>query len=179
LKKSTENLGELKWECNLNLKNPIEVDYHNYAYVWKSMCKNGEIRLSFNRKQVSVKYPVKIPKSLNDEYEQKCDINPFNKSSTKELKTLIKYTSNEEEFSSNHIPVLWDELYTKMVKLIEKFLTQSNEKHESLKEASIEIKVKLYEAMPLSCGSTHLHKFDDIETLSEPKVIYINQTWYK
>ena len=66
-----------------------------------------------------------------------------------------------------------------MVILIDKFLTQSNEKLESQKEASVEIRVKLYEAMPLSCGSTHLHKFDDIETLSEPKVIYINQTWYK
>ncbi len=160
----------------MNLKNPIEVDYHNYNYVWKSTCKNGEIRLSFNRKQVSVKYPVKIPKSLNDEYEQKCEINPFNKSINKELKSLLKYTNNEEEFSSNHLPILWEELYKKMLILVEKLLTQSNEFE---KEEAAKISIKLHEAMPLSCGSTHLHKFDDIETLSEPKVIYINQTWYK
>jgi hypothetical protein len=33
--------------------------------------------------------------------------------------------------------------------------------------------------MDLSCKLTHLHKFDNIETLSEPKIIYVNQTLYK
>ena len=42
-----------------------------------------------------------------------------------------------------------------------------------------EIAVRLPEALPLSCSSTHLHRFDNIETRSEPKVIYMEKTWYK
>ena len=73
-----------------------------------------------------------------------------------------------------------------MVQLVNIFLDSdgTKPKHLSLLEENSsskrsEISVKLPEAMPLSCSSTHLHRFDNIETTSEPKVIYMDKTWYK
>lgn len=55
---------------NLQIKNPIEIDYVNFVYAWKSDCKNTKATLHFNKKIFSVSYPVKVPVSENDEYEQ-------------------------------------------------------------------------------------------------------------
>lgn len=97
-------------------------------------------------------------------------------------KHLAKYTTNEEEFSVNHLPARWQELHKKMIELID-LMNDKKLKPDSIsidpKEKTQEIKVKFQEAMPLSCSSTHLHKFDEIETSSEPKLIYLNQTYYK
>ncbi len=41
------------------------------------------------------------------------------------------------------------------------------------------ITLKFDEALPLTCETTHLHKFDQIQTLSEPKILFVNKTWYK
>lgn len=179
---SPDNLTEAEWdtkEMSLRDKNPIEIDYHNFVYIWKSACKNVDLKLHFNKKILSVKYPVKVPKSLNDEYEQKCDINSkYSKFKNKDQhfvsKHIFKYTWNEQEFTVNHLPQIWEELYFKMIQLVENLQSQAgfNSNIDSLV-------VKLPEAIQLSCQSSHLHKFDNIETISEPKIIYLNQTWYK
>ena len=96
---------------------------------------------------------------------------------------MFKYTLNEQEFSTNHLPNIWQELFGRMMHLIEKL----SQKAETIILNAIEyppeekdfITVKLPEAMPLSCDLTHLHKFDNIETTSEPKIIYLNSTWHK
>lgn len=139
------------------------------------MCKNGEFRLHFNKKIIMVKYPVKVPKSLDDEFEQKCDINStimkINKNNPSYVsKHLYKYVWNEQEFSIKNVPKVWQQVYEIMVDLVE---------NKSKIDNCEFLNISLDEAMPLSCHSTHLHRFDKIETLSEPKVIYLNQTWYK
>ncbi|CAF0911632.1 unnamed protein product [Brachionus calyciflorus] len=177
---STDDFQEAKWdvrEMSLKMTNPIEKDYNNFFYVWKSMCKNVEFKIHFNKKLVVVKYPVKVPKSLDDEFEQKCDINntilQINKNKKNFVsKHLFKYTWNEQEFSICNIPPIWNDIYLKMLQLIDGAKESESENCEFLN-------IKIPEAMPLSCQSTHLHKFDNIETASEPKVIYINETWYK
>ena len=177
---STDDINEARWdvrEKSLKLSNPIEKDFHNYFFVWKSQCKNVEFKLHFNKKIISVKYPVKVPKSLDDEFEKKCDINntilKLNKNKQNFVpKHMYKYTWNEQEFSVCSIPKTWEDLYLKMVQLIEGKIESDENQVEFFQ-------VKLADAMPLSCQSTHLHRFDNIETLSEPKVIYLNQTWYK
>jgi hypothetical protein len=186
IKFTAENLNESVWEINdyiiKNLdKNPIELDYHNFFYIWKSKCNNAEFRLHFNKIIVQVKYPVKVPTSANDEYELKCDVNLLMNKKT-QSKHLAKYTWNEEEFSVNHLPTRWEELHKKMTELIDLVNDKTiKQKIDSIdpKEKTQQIKVKFQEAMPLSCSSTHLHKFDEIETSSEPKLIYLNQTYYK
>lgn len=176
---SAEKLKEITWNTtpmSIESKNPIEIDYHNYFFVWKSDCKNVEFKLSFNKCIVCVRYPLKVPKSINDEFEQKMD--NFKKHSINtNSKHLFKYTWNEEEFSTNHIPARWEELYKKFVSLVDDF--GKNLDSSAVNCNKQEIKVVLPEAMDLSCKLTHLHKFENIETLSEPKIIYVNQTLYK
>lgn len=175
---SSENFTEVKWDVrqiSLKTKNPVEKDYHNFFYVWKSMCKNAEFRLHFNKKIIVIKYPVKIPKSVDDEFEQKCDINntilKINKNKPAFVsKHLYKYTWNEQEFSTGCLPKIWQKIYSKIIDLIENKINEDDCEF---------LSINLDEALPLSCQSTHLHRFDKIETLSEPKVIYLNQTWYK
>ncbi len=53
------------------------------------------------------------------------------------------------------------------------------DKQDSSNLKKSEIIIKFPEAMPLSCSSTHLHRFDNIETTSEAKVIYTNKAWFK
>lgn len=76
------------------------------------------------------------------------------------------------------MPPLWEDLYTKMLELIEKFHSNNASTANSSKEIR-HLSVCLPEAMPLSCTSTHLHRFDNLEATSEPKVIYSSKTWYK
>jgi hypothetical protein len=137
---------------------------------------------------VYVKYAVKVPKSANDEFEQKLDkARQLHQNKTSiGTKHLFKYAWNEEEFSVNHLPQVWENLYTKMLTLIHNFNENKQIKNVMNLEdqsgsdvAKQEIVVKLPEAMELSCKSTHLHKFDNIESISEPKIMYLNRTWYK
>lgn len=101
-------------------------------------------------------------------------------------KHILKYTLTNEEFSVSHMPSIWQNLYNKMSKLVDEFVDlrqrprQLSILDESKKSSQkTEICIKLSSAMPLSCSSTHLHRFDDIETASEPKVIYMDKAWYK
>lgn len=144
------------------------------------MCKNVELKLNFNKQVLNVKYPVRVPKALNDEFEQKCDMFDAltkQKDSNFVSKHLYKYTWNEQEFSVNHLPIVWKDLGIKMLELVEKLNGSSSLKME--KENREYLVIKLPEAIPVSCHATHLHKFDNIETVSEPKVIYLDNTWYK
>lgn len=187
---SSEDLTQPRWDITimkLGMKNPIEIDYANFFYTWKSDCKHTELKLHFNKVQFIVKYPVKVPRSQNDEYEQKCELNTYSRLSQQKQtnsKYIFKYTIVEQEFSVNHLPPIWEELYAKMLELIQKHNNQetSTDISSSLIKSNLELReitVKLEEAMPLSCSSTHLHRFDSFETTSEPKVIYLNKTWYK
>ena len=159
----------------LEEKNPIDIDYTNFCYSWKSNCRHTELKLHFNKITFMVKYPVKVPTSPNDEYENKLQLNSHFKQSTS--KHIFKYTHVEQEFSVNHMPPMWEDLYTKMLELIDKF-HKNNPSTNPSKEFR-ELSVNLPEATPLSCTSTHLHRFDNLETTSEPKIIYSNRTWYK
>lgn len=123
------------------------------------------------------KYPVKIPKPENDDYNLMCDKNASKFYKNKLSKYIYKYTKNEQEFSVVNIPFLWKELHSKMIELVENRLNSATSLNSIEKKA--EIIVKLAEAMPLSCLSTHLHKFDNIELNSEPKVIFLENIWYK
>ena len=173
---------------SLDMKNPIEIDYTQFCYVWKSDCKNVSVRLHFNRKIFTVDYPVRCPTAENDEYEQKCEINTysrFKQNQRPNSKYIFKFSRNQQEFSVNHLASIWEELYLKMIELVDAM----NKQNEGCNKLSIiddnadskklEISVKLPEAMPLSCSSTHLHRFDNIEAASEPKIIYKDKTWYK
>lgn len=85
------------------------------------------------------------------------------------------------------MPPQWKDLHAKMSSLIDEIQVDvnspmcmrklENNQAEALKKS--EIFIELAHAMPLSCTATHLHRFDNIETTSEPKVIYMNKTWYK
>jgi hypothetical protein len=119
---------------------------------------------------INVKYPVRVPTSQNDEYEQKCNELTIAYSRRSKPKNVFKYVWNEEEFSMNHLPNLWRKVCTKLIQII-------NGKEDE--EDEEEIEVVLPQAMPLSCQLTHLHRFENIEMLSEPKVIFMNQIWYK
>ncbi len=135
-----------------------------------------------------MKYPVRIPAATNDEYEQKMESSKLKtqqRADTRLSKYLCKYTYSEQEFSTNHLPAVWQELFNRMKRLVEKV----NDVCRNLDEIKAEvleneqtkscIVVRLPEAMPLSCHLTHLHKFDQVETVSEPKIIYLNHTWHK
>ncbi len=83
--------------------------------------------------------------------------------------------------NNEHLPTKWQYLYEKMIFLIDQLdKDNANEKQNDLINLEDDnINVKLSETMPLSCSSSHLHKFDDLELSSEPKVIYLNQNYYK
>jgi hypothetical protein len=187
---SSEVIAEARWNVenkNLVVRNPLEVDFHNYCFTWRSDCKRVEFKLHFNKKIAWVRYPVRIPAATNDEYEQKMENSKLKsqKSDSHLSKYLYKYTYNEQEFSTNHLPGAWQELFARMSRLVEKV----NDVCRNLDEIKAEvleneqtktcIVVRLPEAMSLSCHLTHLHKFDSVETVSEPKIIYLNHTWHK
>jgi uncharacterized protein YllA (UPF0747 family) len=157
--------------------------------VWPSDNKKAELRIHFNCVVAWVKYPIKVPNCENDEYEQRCqrisDAMSFHK-----LKNIFKYTWNTEEFSLNQIPERWYELVRRMLGQIDELKKKSPQeitKVDNVFEVDLEKNSKLDsefvftlpEAMPLSCDLTHLHRFEGVETLSEPKIIYLNRTWYK
>lgn len=182
---SSEDLSIARWNTTpmaLDVTNPIEIDYSSFFYIWKSDCKNVKARLHFNKKIFSVTYPVKVPTSENDEYELKFESYSRFKQNKSSSKHIFKFTLNEQEFSVNHLAPQWKELVSKMLRLVEKISDEPRQlsilqENESTKKS--EIAIRLPEAMPLSCSSTHLHRFDNIETTSEPKVIYRDKTWYK
>jgi hypothetical protein len=192
LKQSSENIQEVSWnttEAVLFIRSPITLDYNRYCYVWPSDNKNAELRVHFNLMIAWVKYPVKVPSCENDEYEQRCQ-KISEAMYAHKLKNIFKYTSNIEEFSVNQIPERWREMIKRMLELIDQLKNKSS--HDlSIKDKTFEQELEkksklksefvywLPEAMPLSCDLTHLHRFDGIETLSEPKIIYLNRTWYK
>ena len=161
--------------------NPLHVDYSEHFYVWRSDSKNAEYRLHLSKQVVRVRYWTKLAKaSPDDQFDAKCE--QF------VSKHLSKYAWNDEEFSVRHLPPLWHELHARMLELVDELNANvnSNEQRSSPSSSSSSsssplptIVVKLPTAMPLSCSSTHLHKFDGIEALSEPKCIYLNQTWFK
>jgi hypothetical protein len=105
---------------------------------------------------------VKLPVSLNDEYEQK--VGAASKS-----KYLHKYTLIEQELSVNNVSSIWQDLYENFVNILDNKFDA---------EDPVVICVNLPEAMPLSCNLTHLHKFET-DNSSEPKIIFQNQTWFK
>lgn len=111
-----------------------------------------------NKSVAYIKYPVKIPRPENDPYPTKQLVSKY----------IYKYTSNEQEISVLNPPAVWAELVKAALEMVNK----------TSKEAR-EIRVRLPEAMPLSCSSTHLHKFDDIPLSSEPKVIFLDHSWFK
>jgi hypothetical protein len=119
---SADKLNEITWNTaavSIDLRKPIEIDYHDYFYIWKSDCKNVHFKLNFSKTIVIVKYPIRVPKSANDEFEQKLEHFKTKKSLTTNSKYLFKYTWNEEEFSTNHLPIIWEELFRKMLVLID------------------------------------------------------------
>ncbi len=73
---SPEDLSKASWDVtpiNLNIKNPIEIDYNDFFYVWKSDCKNSLVKVHFNKRIFVARYPVRLPVSENDDYERNCD----------------------------------------------------------------------------------------------------------
>jgi hypothetical protein len=76
LKFSPEKLSYARWDVtpmNIDMKNPIEIDYSEFYFVWKSDCKNTRVKLHFNKRIFTARYPVRLPVSENDEYERNCD----------------------------------------------------------------------------------------------------------
>ena len=76
IKFSPEVLSNAKWDVtpmNVAMKNPIEIDYSEFFFVWKSDCKNTRVKLHFNKQIFIARYPVRLPVSENDEYERNCD----------------------------------------------------------------------------------------------------------
>jgi hypothetical protein len=202
-------MHEAQWNVDsrsLLVRNPIELDFHNYCYMWRSECGRVELKLHFNKRTVWIRYPVRVPTSVNDEYEQKmqgvaarADTSATSSSGSRHLH---KYVYNEEEFAASNVPPRWQQLYERMTRLVDKLNAAKSRNMDNLadvKAAVLEsekekqecdsttaradknnwIVVKLPEAMPLSCHLTHLHKFDSVDTVSEPKIIYLNHTWHK
>jgi len=84
------------------------------------------------------------------------------------------------------VPPKWLNLFNKIKQLVEELAELEKQPRQlsildDTKKSSqkSEICIKLTSAMSLSCSSTHLHRFDNIETTSEPKIIYMDKTWYK
>ena len=157
LKTSGELLTEIVWQKTNN----IELDsMKNFTYKWKSKCSRAEINLHMNKSVAYIKYPVRIPRPENDPYPSKQP--PVSK-------YIYKYTTNEQEISVLNPPPIWAELVKNALDIVNNKPNNNNK----------EIRVRLPEAMSLSCSSTHLHKFDDIPLSSEPKVIFLDNSWFK
>ena len=104
------------------------------------------------------KYPIKIPTNEKyDEFDGKYEIG-----------NLFKYTYNEKEFSTRHAPDKYKNVFQLML-MIDKIDSNSNET----------ISLEFDDALSLTGQTTHLHKFDQVQMLSEPKVLFVNNTWYK
>lgn len=172
---TSQHIVELVWNVNDRIVN----DQTAYCYVWKSNGGVGEFRIHFNKRLAYVKYPVRIPKSENDTFEQLMDKTLCstlkNNTTLNGSKYLHKYVYVEQEFSVVNVPTLWNDLFVRMMELIELY-ENAKVRVENTGET---IGVKLPEPIPLSCSSNYLHKFDHIETVSEPKVIFMDKTWYK
>lgn len=165
LKTSIELITSAVWETRG--RESIEVDNKSWSYLWRSKCGRAELRLHFNKAVAWIKYPVRIPRSENDQFEAQSD----NTKKRFASKYIYKYTICEQEMSIMNSPPAWSQLLSKMMAILS---------DESMSTAQkIELQVNLPEAMPLSCQSTHMHRFDDIPVASEPKVILIDNMWFK
>lgn len=203
-KLSSENLTQFKWSLSNTLnQNPIEIDYHHFFFTWKSTCKKSLIKLHFNKSIIIFKYPVKIPINELDEFDVKYDITNTSKNylamanntttqscqsnKSTRIKNIFKYTYNEQEYSTRHLPIKFQKIFNLMLKYVENLEKSNNQENSNLinllddKNCALSevITLEFNSALSLTCDSTHLHRFDQIQTLSEPKVIYINNTWYK
>ena len=67
------------------------------------------------------------------------------------------------------MPSKFQQIYNHMIGLI------SQEKEEKKGFITLEFD----SATPLTCESTHLHRFDHVQATSEPKVLFVNNAWYK
>ena len=170
---TSENLLEFKW----NINDRLEIDYHNFFYKWKSTCKKSTIKVHFNKSIILFKYPIKIPTNEKyDEFENKYDIRNTSKKYSNKIKNIFKYTYNEQEFSTRHLPQKYANIHKIMLDKISKI-----EDCEILVSANKDdiMTLSFETALPLTCESTHLHRFDQVQTTSEPKVLYVNKAWYK
>lgn len=161
------------WEYRKG-ENPIKVDPASFSYRWRSKCDRAELRLHFNKAVAYVTYPVRIPRAEHDEYDARPAISKY----------IYKYTSNEQEMSVMNVTAVWAELVDQMLRLVGDLAGPRSSKQEcELKEckstSSVQIRVELPGAMPLSCASTHMHRFDEIPVSSEPKVIFLDNSCYK
>lgn len=156
------------WETGSGSES-IETDEKTWSYLWRSRCGRAELRLHFNKAVAFIKYPVRIPRSENDDFE--AQINKTRLAS----KYIYKYTTCEQEISIMNPPAVWSELLSKMIEIV----SENDDGKTKPLTCSTEIKVNLPEAMPLSCASTHMHRFDDLLLNSEPKVIFIDNMCYK
>ncbi len=189
LKLSTENLTEFKFQTHdlADGKSLIEIDYHLNFYKWKSTCKKFEIKLHFNKRVFLIRYPIKVPHNELDEYEMKYDVTNLpknlpsllsssNSKATHEvnlkIKNLFKYTYNEEEYSTLHIPKKYQDIYETMLRLIDGQCSDDNCKNQC-------VSLEYESALPLHCEYTHLHRFDDLHLVNEPKVVFLENAWYK
>lgn len=174
---SSEDICELKWSTK---DQEIEYDYSNKFLIWNSICKRGKLKLHFNKKLLVISYPIKVPINEFDEFETNFDItksyqkyadhvNKTTNSTQVKVKNILKYTNTEEEHSIRNLPQKYINLYETMQRLVDKV---------SLEQDEI-LCLELPKALPLTCEATHLHKFEHIETLNEPKVVYFNKAYYK
>jgi hypothetical protein len=139
--------------------------------------------MHFNKHLIMVKYPIKIPHNQFDEYELKYDVTNLPKNIPSllnsscsndvnlKIRNLFKYTYNEEEYSTLHLPKRYLEIYGKMVGLVNGFV-DANKKPEF-------VSLTYESALPLNCEYTHLHRFDDLKLVNEPKVVFLENAWYK
>lgn len=166
---TAELIEDAVWE--VNGPNSIQKDNKSFSYCWRSKCGRAELRLHFNKAVAWVTYPVRIPRTENDELEIMSTTNERRIVS----KYIYNYTRNEQELSTMNVAHEWSELVRTIMKIV-----SEPEPEESKQPAfNFEVRVKLPDAMPLSCPSTHMHRFDDIPVSSEPKVIFIDNMWYK
>ncbi len=82
---------------NLHIKNPIEIDFSNFYYTWKSSSGKATARLHFNKKVFEVTYPVRVPISTNDEYEQNCSNYDRFKQNKKMVKKFDSYDFQKKQ----------------------------------------------------------------------------------
>lgn len=161
------------WE--VNCANSIQRDDKSFSYCWRSKCGRAELRLHFNKAVAWVTYPVRIPRAENDELEIMSTTTTTTNERRIVSKYIYNYTRNEQELSTMNVPHEWSELVKTMIRILSE--PESDESKQPT--FNFEVRVKLPDAMPLSCSSTHMHRFDDIPVSSEPKVIFIDNMWYK